>query len=140
MERFSSLRGDRPAVPMVVLTGDWARLSARKARELGADYSVPSKGLQGPTLRQIAHYAMEHRRLVNDLDGQRSKVQEYTGRIAHSLNNELSTILLHADLMKVTMETGAQMEAEDVTAVNESARRAAKLTKELLGFSRQARR
>ncbi|MGD2136093.1 MAG: ATP-binding protein, partial [Gemmatimonadales bacterium] len=61
-----------------------------------------------------------------------------TGGIAHDFNNELSVILLNAQLAAVSLEQGQAVQPSDLHDIEDAAQRAADMTRELLGFSRQA--
>ena len=65
-------------------------------------------------------------------------VGQLTGGIAHDFNNLLSVILLNSDLVRNAIETGNPFPMEDLEEVEEAARKAAAMTKKLLGFSRRA--
>lgn len=65
-------------------------------------------------------------------------VGQLTGGIAHDFNNLLSVILLNSELVRTSLETGRGVPLEDLTEVEEAARKAAGMTRQLLGFSRKA--
>ncbi len=65
-------------------------------------------------------------------------VGQLTGGIAHDFNNLLSVILLNTDLVRGAVERGIPVPLEDLAEVEEAARKAAAMTKQLLGFSRRA--
>jgi len=58
------------------------------------------------------------------------------GGIAHDFNNVLSGILGHASFLKATMPEDSENRV-DVERIEKAARRAAKLTRQLLGFARR---
>ncbi len=65
-------------------------------------------------------------------------VGQLTGGIAHDFNNLLSVILLNTELVRGALEGGRSVAMEDLAEVEEAARKAAGMTKQLLGFSRRA--
>jgi CheY-like chemotaxis protein len=65
-------------------------------------------------------------------------IGQLTGGIAHDFNNELSVIILNAQLVADAIEAGGEVRAEDVRDIEDAAKRAATMTKQLLGFSRRA--
>ena len=65
-------------------------------------------------------------------------VGQLTAGIAHDFNNVLSIISINAELCVEDLEAGVPIEPESLVAVQEATRRAAKITEQLLGFSRQA--
>lgn len=65
-------------------------------------------------------------------------VGQLTGGIAHDFNNELSVIQLNAELLEQVLEDADPQVREDLQAIRNAARRAARTTAQLLGFSRQA--
>ena len=65
-------------------------------------------------------------------------VGQLTGGIAHDFNNELSVIMLNAELMASDLEAGSALDGEDLQAIHDAAKRATRMTRQLLSFSRQA--
>jgi two-component system NtrC family sensor kinase len=65
-------------------------------------------------------------------------VGQLTGGIAHDFNNELSVILMNAELAARGLERGQPVELSDLLEIRTAAERASEMTRQLLGFSRQA--
>jgi len=65
-------------------------------------------------------------------------VGQLTGGIAHDFNNLLSVILLNTELVRGSMEGDRELSLEDLQEVEDAARKAAAMTRKLLGFSRRA--
>jgi PAS domain S-box-containing protein len=65
-------------------------------------------------------------------------IGQLTGGIAHDFNNELSVIILNAQLVADALARDGVVRAEDVRDIEDAAKRAATMTKQLLGFSRRA--
>jgi len=65
-------------------------------------------------------------------------VGQLTGGIAHDFNNELSVIQLNAELMTCDLDDGGSVDAKDLAAIRAAAKRAARMTQQLLSVSRQA--
>jgi PAS domain S-box-containing protein len=65
-------------------------------------------------------------------------VGQLTGGIAHDFNNLLSVILLNSELVRTALEAGNPIPLDDLAEVEEAARKAAAMTRQLLGFSRKA--
>ncbi len=65
-------------------------------------------------------------------------VGQLTGGIAHDFNNLLSVILLNTNLVRGALEGGDPVPIDDLQEVEEAARKAASMTRQLLGFSRRA--
>jgi two-component system NtrC family sensor kinase len=88
----------------------------------------------------IAEDVTERRRLEEQLrqSQKMEAVGQLTGGIAHDFNNELSVILLNAELMARALESGEAVDGDDLEAIHEAAKRASRITRQLLGFSRQA--
>jgi PAS domain S-box-containing protein len=88
----------------------------------------------------IAEDVTEQRALETQLR-QAQKMEaigQLTGGIAHDFNNELSVIILNSQLVADALEVGGEVRAEDVRDIEDAAKRAATMTKQLLGFSRRA--
>jgi len=88
----------------------------------------------------IAEDVTEQRALETQLR-QAQKMEaigQLTGGIAHDFNNELSVIILNAQLVADALEGGGEVRAGDVRDIEDAAKRAATMTKQLLGFSRRA--
>ncbi|HKJ01870.1 MAG TPA: PAS domain S-box protein, partial [Longimicrobiales bacterium] len=65
-------------------------------------------------------------------------VGQLTGGIAHDFNNVLAVILLNTELAIAALDSGAGVDREDLTIIQDAARRAGGITRKLLGFSRRA--
>jgi len=65
-------------------------------------------------------------------------VGQLTGGIAHDFNNLLSVILLNSELIRTAIQFDTLVPMEDLEEIEEAARKAAAMTRKLLGFSRQA--
>jgi len=63
-------------------------------------------------------------------------IGQLTGGVAHDFNNILAIILGNIELLKLQISTGDKALSR-IAAIQKGAERAAKLTKQLLGFSRQ---
>ena len=82
----------------------------------------------------------EQRHLENQLrQAQKMEtVGQLTGGIAHDFNNVLAVVLLNTELALASLDRGGPVEPADLQAIYEAARRAASITRKLVGFSRQA--
>jgi two-component system NtrC family sensor kinase len=65
-------------------------------------------------------------------------VGQLTSGIAHDFNNVLCVISLSAQLAAGALASGEPVDPEDIDGIQEAARRAARITQQLLGFSRKA--
>jgi len=65
-------------------------------------------------------------------------IGQLTGGIAHDFNNLLSVILLNAEFVGNALEKDSPVTLSDVKEIEAAARKAAAMTKQLLGFSRRA--
>ncbi len=65
-------------------------------------------------------------------------IGQLTGGIAHDFNNLLSVITLNAQMVTSALETESSDLLPEVQDIQEAARKAARMTKQLLGFSRHA--
>jgi signal transduction histidine kinase len=65
-------------------------------------------------------------------------VGQLTGGIAHDFNNQLSVITLNAEFVKQALESGGAVEAPDIDEILQASKRAARMTQQLLGFSRRS--
>ena len=65
-------------------------------------------------------------------------VGQLTGGIAHDFNNELSVIQLNTELLRGALELEQTPDLADLEAVENATKRAARITRQLLGFSRRA--
>jgi PAS domain S-box-containing protein len=65
-------------------------------------------------------------------------VGQLTGGIAHDFNNELSVIQLNTELLRSALELEQTPDLADLEAVENATKRAARMTRQLLGFSRRA--
>jgi PAS domain S-box-containing protein len=65
-------------------------------------------------------------------------IGQLTGGIAHDFNNLLSVILLNAEFVASALKGGQPAMLPDVQEIEAAARKAAAMTKQLLGFSRRA--
>ena len=82
----------------------------------------------------------EQRRLEEQLR-QAQKMEaigQLTGGIAHDFNNLLSVILLNSEFVASALKGGQPAMLADVQEIEAAARKAAAMTKQLLGFSRRA--
>jgi len=119
---------------------EWRRKdgSTMTARVSGRPMHDPYGGLDG--FEMIVEDVSERRTLEAQLR-QAQKMEaigQLTGGIAHDFNNLLSVITLNAQLVAGTLETEQSDLVLEVQDIQEAARKAAAMTKQLLGFSRHA--
>jgi PAS domain S-box-containing protein len=65
-------------------------------------------------------------------------IGQLTGGIAHDFNNELLVILLNTQMLAEAIERGETPRDDELEDIKEAAQRAADITRQLVGFSRQA--
>jgi len=88
----------------------------------------------------MAEDVTEQRQLESQLR-QAQKMEaigQLTGGIAHDFNNELLVILLNTQMLAEGIERGEKPRKDEINDIKEAAQRAAEITQQLVGFSRQA--
>jgi PAS domain S-box-containing protein len=88
----------------------------------------------------MAEDVTEQRQLESQLR-QAQKMEaigQLTGGIAHDFNNELLVILLNTQMLTDGIERGQTPQKDELNDIKEAAQRAAEITQQLVGFSRQA--
>lgn len=91
---------------------------------------------------RMAGWVINGRDISTEVDLQRrlrhaqklAALHEMAGRVAHSYNNALSTVLGHAELMRSELAVGNPWR-DDVEQIHAAATRGAAITRQLLGFS-----
>jgi PAS domain S-box-containing protein len=130
----------RDAVRVIGVEVRWKRQDGRLLTVRLSGRPVHNEAGRLDCFEMIAEDVTEQRALETQLR-QAQKMEaigQLTGGIAHDFNNELSVIILNAQLVADALEGGASVRAEDVRDIEDAAKRAATMTKQLLGFSRRA--
>ena len=152
LDAVRRVRAAAPHVPIVVLTGqDDELLAAGALREGAQDYLVKGQ-IDSRGLLRALRYASE-RKLMDDarkaaenqlLQAQKlESIGRLAGGIAHDFNNMLFAIQGYAELLSQDLASAdpARLAPDDllasVNAISDATRRAAKLTAQLLAFSRR---
>jgi signal transduction histidine kinase len=144
-----------PALQDVHLPGNWVRVIAIFLAVAGGTLvcvSYMTSKLESAILRSqelLDALAAESQQRLDALDRQRSLFQQLqqaqklesigtlAGGVAHDFNNLLLVILSHVDLLQRRGVGAPSENAASVRAIEESARRATDLTRQLLAFSRR---
>jgi two-component system, cell cycle sensor histidine kinase and response regulator CckA len=152
LDAVRRVRAAAPHVPLVVLTGqDDELLAAGALREGAQDYLIKGQ-IDSRGLLRALRYASE-RKLMDDahkasenelLQAQKlESIGRLAGGIAHDFNNMLFAIQGYTELLSqdLASEDPARLAPEEllasVNAISDATRRAAKLTAQLLAFSRR---
>ncbi|MFH0907783.1 MAG: response regulator [bacterium] len=144
-ESFLLLRARSPNVPIVVLADLTDETSAIRAVQEGAqDYLIKGYADDRTLVRSI-RYSMERARALAALQDSKDQLLQaqkmeaigrLAGGIAHDFNNLLTSILGFSNIiLDETLEKPALQ--SDIKEVIKAAERAAKLTGQLLAFSRK---
>ena len=101
---------------------------------------VKNEGDEGAFFEDIIEDISEQVRLEDQLrQAQKMEaVGQLTGGIAHDFNNLLSVILLNSEMVRTAIESETPVPMEDLSELESAARKAAAMTRKLLGFSRRA--
>lgn len=106
------------------------------------DIDVELRAHDRRTDSRMAGWVINGRDITTEVDLQRrlrhaqklAALHEMAGRVAHSYNNALSTVLGHAELMRSELALGNPWR-DDVEQIHAAATRGAAITRQLLGFS-----
>ncbi|MBL8669773.1 MAG: response regulator [Alphaproteobacteria bacterium] len=134
VERLDAVGAGAPALGPVEV-----RLAGDPAFE-AAVYVARTEDVIGSPTGFILHFLdlTEQRRLEQQFaQSQRMQaVGQLAGGIAHDFNNLLTVMMGHSDFLLSRLRPGEQM-FKDILEINQSAKRAATLVRQLLAFSRQ---
>ncbi len=117
-------------------------ISPRKQLEADLERRTGELEARNAELRHEIHEREEAQAAVQQLEHQFRQAQKMeaigrlAGGIAHDFNNILTAILGYSDLVLDTMDRGSHV-AADVGEIKTAAERAARLTQQLLAFSRK---
>ncbi len=145
LELIREVLGNGCRTPLILLTGQGDREVDIEAMNLGAaDYLVKGR-IDVAVLERSIRYAIQRKRTEEakaDLEEQLLQSQkmesigQLAGGVAHEFNNLLTPIIGYTELMrmKLSPEDGLY---SGLVQIQEAAERAAKLTRQLLSFSRR---
>jgi two-component system cell cycle sensor histidine kinase/response regulator CckA len=139
-------------VPVVILTGRTDMQLAYAALAAGAVDYLSKSDVTAPVLTRCVRYAMERHRVRKEAEAQQAHVAameqqllqaqkmeaigKLAGGIAHDFNNLLTAILGLGEFVSDSLDP-ASVEYEDMRSVLTAAESAARLTRQLLAFSRK---
>lgn len=149
---LAAVRAAAPGSAIVVITGQNDHRSAVEAMRLGAqDYLVKGE-FTYPSLERAIRYALDRKAFTEERlrdQSERELLQEQlrqaqrmealgrlAGGVAHDFNNVLTIILGHAAMMQGGIVTAVDAN-ESLSEIRAAAERAARLTAQLLAFSKQ---
>jgi PAS domain S-box-containing protein len=139
-ERDALITSHQGAARILGVEVRWKRKDGRLLTVRLSGRPVHTEAGRLDCFEMIAEDVTEQRALEGQLR-QAQKMEaigQLTGGIAHDFNNELSVIILNAQLVADALEQGAEVRVEDVRDIEDAAKRSAAMTRQLLGFSRQA--
>ncbi|MGE3527753.1 MAG: PAS domain S-box protein, partial [Gemmatimonadales bacterium] len=115
-------------------------LRLRRADGTLLPVEVTSTGLEDGTVQAILRDVTERRAVETHLRQvqKMEAVGQLTGGIAHDLNNILTVVLAHADLIAQALPADRKELQEDIEELRNSCRRGAAMIRKLLSFSRSA--
>ena len=149
---LTAVRAAAPLSAIVVITAQHDHRSSVEALRLGAqDYLVKGE-FTYPSLERALRYALDRKAFTEERQrdqSERDLLQEQlrqaqrmealgrlAGGVAHDFNNVLTIILGHAAMLQGGMVSAADTD-DSLTEIRQAAERAARLTSQLLAFSKQ---
>jgi signal transduction histidine kinase len=133
MDTFRAARQAAPNLPIVIVSGHDDETVAIRAVNLGAqDYLV--KGATSEVLVRSIRYAIERRRLLNQVEQASGSKSEFLTRLAHELRTPLHSVLGFAQLLQ--LESQSPEQADKIDCILTAGRHIEKLIREVLDTAR----
>jgi signal transduction histidine kinase len=138
LETFVKVQAEAPDLPIIILSGLDDEATAIEAVRRGAEDYLVKGHLAGKQIARSVRYAVERRKLEEQLRQARKMeaIGHLAGGIAHDFNNIITTIMGYAE-MGLTRPGLSEPLRRCFEAVQIGAERAARLTRQLLAFSRR---
>ena len=147
MDALALVRARDPDLPFIIVSGTIGEDAAVDAMKAGAQDYVLKQDLRrlGPAvereMREAANRRSQRQRLQASENQLRhaqklEAVGRLAGGVAHDFNNLLTVILGYSEMLIEQLPEGT-LARRDATEIRAASQRAARLTKQLLAFSRQ---
>jgi two-component system cell cycle sensor histidine kinase/response regulator CckA len=143
LDALKFLRASKRNIPFILVTGSLGEeLAVKCLREGAADYVLKDGLMRLPVAVRRVLKEMRFREEQNRLEEQFRQIQKIeaigrlAGGIAHDFNNLINVIVGYSDLVLEKLPAGNRLE-RNIQEIRKAGRRAARLTRQLLAFSRQ---
>ncbi len=141
---LTKIHEQKPALPVIILTGQGSEQAATRAFVAGAAFYLPKHGLEPAPLWAAVQRVIRHAENKRELQAQREALErsnrldavgQLAAGIAHDINNQLGTLRLSVELLKnaVATDQGRRHINTCLTVIGESTR----LASRLISLSRQ---
>lgn len=114
----------------------WLSVTARPLETTDHKHGIVAVSLKDVTTTKKAEAALVH---INEQLAQAQKMEaigRLAGGVAHDFNNLLTVIVTYSELLKASLKQGTS-QRNDIDEIENAARRATALTRQLLAFSRR---
>lgn len=149
---LAAVREATPDSALVVITGQHDHRTSVEALRMGAQEYLVKGEFTYPSLERAIRYSLDRKAFAEERlrdQSEREQLQEQlrqaqrmealgrlAGGVAHDFNNVLTIILGHAAMLQGGIVEAVDKD-ESLTEIREAAERAARLTAQLLAFSKQ---